>query len=593
MEGRNLLNSEAGVTPQAADTAEGRNLFQETQPQPQPQPQQAPSQSGVRQQAPPRPQPGQPQGAPQGRDLAAMTAKYEAGELNPVQVGAYKELTNRGVIASMMQTASATADLATTALTNLPGSAVSMLNDVGTTLTHPMDTAQGLGEMAFGAAEKLIPGEQQHEQQFDTLVEAFGQKYGSLEVLNTTIAEDPASVLLDMSALLTGGGMAMAKVPGLASMGKTMAQLGEMVDPLRLAAKAGSKASDIGGGTVSRVIGATTGEGQAAIEQAKRGTGLTSETSGFVKGMRGKTSGEDVLQDAQSALGEVKRQRGETYRARLEEIGKDARNIDIRPIKQKLSELMSRKRYNITLDAEGGLDFSRSTIGRDAQGEITALIEDVSKWGTREGDNTALGLDTLKRKLDDFYHPSKNSRAFVTDLRNTVKDKIVEAVPEYATMTREYEQVTKMTNEMERALSLGDRASMDTAIRKLTSTTRDNFAFRHTLLKELEVASGRDLAAEIAGLNMAKITPRSLTGKLAAGSTGGAAVTGTISPWLASMAAVTSPRLMGEFLNAVGFAKNEVSGAISVLKKTGAFNPVPRKAAALSGRIDNKDRSTE
>lgn len=597
MEGRDLFaqSDPQPVEPEVEQTEDtGRDLFAEPSAAPAPVETASPVPQSQPLQVP----------VPVAPDMGALFDKYASGQMNPTQAAAFEELakrrlTNRGqivpkeekgpgVLQQVGDTVVNTGKLAADAAAALPGSTLTVLNDMAKALMSPVATADAIGKLALGAVEKLVPGKQPHEEQFDSLVGAFKQKYGSLEALNKVIAEDPASVLLDMSTLFTGGGAAMTKVPKLAEVGKAMATVGDLMDPMRLGLKGGEQVAKRGGQAVERVLGATTGEGAEAIRQAKVGTGLTSDSSGFVAGMRGTKPGENILEDARSALSTVKADRGTRYRKQLEEIGRDKTNIDIRPIKQRLSEQM--QNYGIKVDAEGNLDFSRSTLGKDAQNDVASIIEDISGWGTKAGDNTAAGLDVLKRRLDDFYTESKNSRALVSDLRNTVKNEIVAKVPEYAKMTREYEMVTNLTNEMERALSLGNRSMMDTALRKLSSTTKDNFEFRHNLVAELEKLSGRSLAQEIAGLNMSKVKPRSLLG---GGVTAGAVATGLVSPWFVSMAAMTSPRLMGEFLNAVGFTRNQAAKAVMQLKKSGAFKPLPRQATAQAGRVTSEGELNE
>jgi hypothetical protein len=130
---------------------------------------------------------------------------------------------------------------------NLPKSSFDLLNNMGLALMHPLDSAQALGEIAFGGVEKLVPGKQPHEQQFSKVADFFKSRYGSLENLNKTIASDPAGVMADMSALLTGVGGAtkmvggLAEMPGLAGAGATMVKAGAMADPVNLAVTGAAK----------------------------------------------------------------------------------------------------------------------------------------------------------------------------------------------------------------------------------------------------------------------------------------------------------------------------------------------------------------
>lgn len=493
----------------------------------------------------------------------------------------------KDIISGVGETAIATGNLALEAAKNLPESTINLMNEIGKAFLSPIDTASEIGDIALGAVQELIPGEQRAEIKFEAVADMFKDRYGSLSSLNTAIAEDPAGVALDVSAVLTGGGSLAGKLPGVVGrMGSAAAEIGAAADPVAAIAKTGKAITDVAGKLATESLGAATGAGPEAIRQASMGLGLTSDKSGFVKSLRGNVSGESILESAKSALGSIKERRGLEYRKKLGELARDKRNIDTRSIKSKMMDLMDR--YGVKVDKEGNLDYSRSSIGRNAQSDVTEVIETVSEWGTKPGDNTAIGLDLLKRKLDDFYSESKNSRAMVSELRNDVKNKIVKNVPEYAEMTKGYESLTKTTNEMERALSLNNRAMMDTAIKKLTSTMRENFDFRRQLLDEIESLSGKSLSQEIAGLTMSQVIPKGLVGKLAAG---GAAASSVVSPWLVPMAALTSPRLMGEFLNAMGFAKNVSSKVVKNLKKTGAFKQQVRQPAIIAGRSSEEEQT--
>ena len=145
---------------------------------------------------------------------------------------------------------------------------------------------------------------------------------------------------------------------------------------------------------------------------------------------------------------------------------------------------------------------------------VTEIVDTIKNWGLQKGDRTATGLDLLKRRLDDFYSPSGQARALVSSMRNTVKDILTKNVPGYYKMTSDYAKSTDIIKEVEKALSLGDRASADTAIRKLTSVLRENNDFRRSLVEKLQTTSGTDLKGMIAGAALSQITPRGLTARL-------------------------------------------------------------------------------
>lgn len=489
------------------------------------------------------------------------------------------------------QTLSGIGNLGLKMVQNTPESAANLVNNIGLALMHPLDTWKALSQVAFGGAEKLIPGEQVDEEAFNAVTDFFKERYGSLENLNKTMEEDPVGVMADMSALLSGGGGLASKLPGAAGRtGETIAALGKATEPLNLAAEASGAAirgaQTAVGKVAPEVLGTVTGAGPEAIRQAIKGEGLTSDTSNFVAGLRGKVGREELLSESKSALHSVKADRGAAYRQKLSEIAKNKTPIDLRPIKLKMGELM--KRYNIKVTKDGSLDFSRSALNKNSIGEVEEIINKVSEWGTQQGDNTAIGLDVLKRQLDDFFSESKNSRALVTEMRNNVKSQIVKEVPEYAEMTKDYEKLTRITNEIEKALSLSDRVMADTAIKKLISANRENFEFRKQLVSKLEELSGEEgIMPTAAGITMNQMVPKGLVGKLAVG---GGAVATQLDPMFLALATIASPRVMGELLNTMGYGKNQLGKIMSAASSARAGSTGVRQVAAQAGQTKEQTK---
>lgn len=131
---------------------------------------------------------------------------------------------------------------------DLPGnilpSAGKNISDMWSAVTHPVQTAKGVGSMVTGGVEKLIPGQQGQEQNFDALVGFFKDRYGSLPNVKQTIIEDPAGFLLDLSTVLSAGaGLAgkTAQVGKIGTLGKAAevaGQAGRTLDPIEQVLKA-------------------------------------------------------------------------------------------------------------------------------------------------------------------------------------------------------------------------------------------------------------------------------------------------------------------------------------------------------------------
>jgi len=127
------------------------------------------------------------------------------------------------------------------AISNFPGSAVQLAKDTYSAVRHPVQTAQAMGNLALGAGQKLIPGEQEKEPHVDAFVKGMVDRYGSMEALRETVIKDPAGFMADMSTLLSGGGTtlraagAITKSPTLGKIGKTVADAGMRVEPVNVA----------------------------------------------------------------------------------------------------------------------------------------------------------------------------------------------------------------------------------------------------------------------------------------------------------------------------------------------------------------------
>jgi len=467
-------------------------------------------------------------------------------------------------------------DVPMEALKNMPSSAVSFGESLVQPIIHPIDTAASLGDIAVGGLGKVIPGisDRGQEGNFDAVVAFFKDRYGTEEGFKKALATDPVGIMADVSSLFTGGGAALrgAGVAGKAS--KLATKIGETANPLSVAS--GLTARPIAWATkktMPGMLGATTGAGANSIRTAFAGG------KPFRDALRGNTTGEEIYGQAKGALYAVKEDRALEYQKRLADISRqDNVMIDMKPIRNKMQQLKQMFNIRDGVDANGKptLDFSRSTLDRNAINDVKDVIEKVNDWGTDPADLTPIGMDILKRQLDDFYSPSKNSRAFVTSLKKEVKNSISSKVPEYERMLSRYNESSGFIDEIEKTLSLGDRKSIDTGLRKLTTTLKDNYDFRNALIKKLDTHAGGNLEQLIAGTNLSGWMPTGLRGWTVESS----AVLGTLfgqNPAFLALMPSASPRVVGEFVNILGRSlrnyqkvKNAIpGGASNLLFQTG------------------------
>ena len=463
------------------------------------------------------------------------------------------------------------------ALTSAPGDAWKVAKSYVEPFLHPLDTLDSMGAMIEGGLGTSAPANKQRD--VDTLQQVkqmLADKYGGYENLKRTLSNEPIGALADLSTVLTGGGGLMARGPGMVGrVGNAVKAAGAATEPLSLMGRAlppiGKAVGVVGGGTT----GFTTGAGKESVLKAyQSGRQGVSE---FADAMRGNVTGDELRATAKSSLQAIKDDRAADYQARLASVTGNSTILDAKPVRDRVVQL--KKMYNIKDNPDGTLDFSRSTLDRNAVGDVEHIIGTVDSWGTQAGDLTPVGMDILKRKLDDFYSESKNSRGFVTSLKNVVKDTIVKQVPEYGTMMENYAKSTSQINEIEGALSLGTRSGADTGIRKLLTALKDNNEFRGSLIKVLDEANNGELAAKIAGYNLSSFTPTNFIGK---GMEVGAitSIFAGVSPKIAIALSMASPRLVGEFAYKLG-------GVVKQYEKMGkVFTPGIRNSLFQAGRVN-------
>lgn len=341
----------------------------------------------------------------------------------------------------------------------------------------------------------------------------------------------------------------------------------------------GASAKLIGKG-LKQTLGATTGAGPGMIDEALKGS------KPFKDAMRGKISGDEVVKAADDALQTIKINRALKYQKQLIEIAKNQGNLDTTPIQNQLTGLI--KKYNIGYDpVKQQFDYSRIAMGKAGRRDIKGVIDTLTSWGSKPGDNTAIGLDTLKRQLDDFYSDSSQARAFVSQLRNVVRDTISKNVPQYGEMTKGYAEASNLIKDIESGLMLRKqgmtgRITPDMTLRRLTSAMRENFEMRRDLLNALGEQGGSDVAAKVAGYSASQIIPRGLMGKLSAGSIGALTY---VNPKFWPLLAASSPRAVGEFLNIYGKALKEVKNIAPVIYRMGNYYIIKQKEDNLDEYI--------
>lgn len=312
------------------------------------------------------------------------------------------------------------------------------------------------------------------------------------------------------------------------------------------------------GNVSAELLGKTTGTSADVIKEAFNNPNVIKfARQAGTKGSAGLQ--QQALEEAEKGLKQIVQKRGNEYVANLERIkisGQEVQQIldnTRNGAKQLLSDFDIKLQEGKKLN---NLNFDNSTITKNKE-IVQKAFNDVMSWR----DTSAAGMDRLKKRLTQYANdiPATErggAHNFVMDLKDSVDKGLKESVPGYREMTTKYAESSQLIGDIEKALSLKDNASKDTAIRKLMSTVRDNNDLRKEFVDVLSGVSGSDIRGKLAGSALSPGLASGLAGKLATGSlVGGGAATllsPSIVPLLISYFASSSPRLVGEVTSLLG-----------------------------------------
>jgi hypothetical protein len=315
-------------------------------------------------------------------------------------------------------------------------------------------------------------------------------------------------------------------------------------------------------------IGGSTGVGEEALTQALRaGREGGKVADDFTNAMRGQSSADDVLTMAKQNLEAMGQQKQAAYRQGMAGIKSDKTVLNLANVDQAVN------------DALGMATFKGQIKNEKAAQALSQIKGEIDNWKSLDPTqfHTPEGLDALKQKiggiLEDIPFEQKTARTAAGKVYDSLKGEINKQAPEYAKVMKGYSEASETIKEIERALSMGQKSSADTAMRKLQSLMRNNvntnYGQRANLANEMIAAGGQDFMPALAGQALNDFMPRGI--QRAGVGTGGAglAMTGNI-PAAAGLAAMSSPRLMGETFYGLGKASGAVNPAIiEALRKAG------------------------
>lgn len=486
-------------------------------------------------------------------------------------------------------------DVASQALENAPASAMEFGKSIAQAALHPIDTATtavklggGIVELMLDPALKAIIPEgswlwnksnnpdQAGPPPADlarSVGKFYAQKYGSVEDAKKAIASDPVGVLSDISSVF---GVGEAALPG--KIGQMSAAASKLTNPITVAAKGTSltgkgvgMAGDLAASGVASVFGNTTGAGSAAIkEAAAAGATGGSRAEQFLSNMRGKVDPTELVDIAKENLGAMREAKSQQYRSGMINISRDKTVLDLADTDAAIAAAEKRVSFKGQI---------KDANAADAIVETKKLVDDWKALDPAQY-HTPEGLDALKQQigsvLESLPYEQRNARAVIGDVYSSVRKTISKQAPTYGKVMSEYEDASDAIKEIEKALSLNDKASVDTALRKLTSIMRNNvntnFGQRTKLAEKLQQAGGNEFIPGIAGQSLSAIIPRGIQGGVLPALGTGTFMGAGFVPAMGVLAA-SSPRLVGEAAYYAGKAGGAIGSAGNKINSLAGMTP--------------------
>lgn len=446
---------------------------------------------------------------------------------------------------------------------DLPGNVLSSAGNFVSSMVHPflhpVDTVTGLADIGQGVVSKgraLARGavglpidvdRPAVEASADAAGNYFADRFGSMRKIRNTLITDPVGSLADASMILAPG----VTLPGRA--GAAVGAVSRAIDPVTQSINALKLAGPVAAKLTGAALGGTSGAGGRSVADAV-GAGKASVSgtqegaeigNAFRDNMRGAPTS-DVVDRAKGALEQVRAERNQAYQAGKADLSKDATVLDFTPIDAAVNKAAEVG----TFRGHTGSSVPK-TVEPAAVETVDKMRKVVDDW--RASDpvefHTPLGIDALKRTLGnlrDSTGPHTPERVAANRIYEAVRGEIVQQAPAYSKMMEDYAKASTQLKETERTFSLGERATGDTAARKLVSATRNNvqtnFGERARLLDEL-AKYDPTLPYAIAGQAANTLAPRGIVSR------GGLMALGSsmlANPLNVLAAPAFSPRLVGE-----------------------------------------------
>jgi len=393
-----------------------------------------------------------------------------------------------------------------------------------------------------------------------------------------TVATGGKELAKNLLTRATGGAITGGASAGLVdpSQAKDGAIIGGVLPPA--IAAAGKIGSTVGKGVstaTKNVLGLTTGVGAEPISQAFKAGKAGNQT--FLDNLKGDVSLTDVLDNAKAGLQAMNAAKQAEYRSGMVPIKGDQSVLSLAGISKAVDDASQVATYKGVVKNES----ANSAVER-----MRAVVDEWKQLDPAQF-HTPEGLDALKQKLGGILETipfnEKSARMAASKVYNATKAEIESQAPNYAKVMKGYQTASDQISEIERALSLGDRASKDTAMRKLQSLMRNNvqtnYGNRLNLANALEDQGGVELMPALSGQALNSWTPRSLAGQ------GGGIAAGLMSitnPAMLAALPFQSPRVVGSLAYGAGRLASGPGASMAPAVRANMLNALANDPSAVA-----------
>ena len=329
----------------------------------------------------------------------------------------------------------------------------------------------------------------------------------------------------------------------------TLSKAAKLTDPINLAARTAGATARGAGNVAANVAGNMSGAGGDALKIAYE-TGVEGGGAGrsFRENMRGAANPEEIVSVARENLDAIRQDRNATYQQNSAGWKGANAPINFAPVESAFNSMMSSMQHR-----------GKFKVGAPQQAVLSEIDGLIQSWKADPGSHTVVGLDALKQRINDIPYDRVNAPSAgrgITQIRDAISRQIRSAAPDYAKTMDDWGRQSKELDDITKSLSLGDKVSIDSSLRKLSSVMRNNvntnFGKRNADLEKLVDAGGRPLKPAIAGQTLNTWMPRGIQNATAMPLTAIAA--GVFHPSVLAGIAAESPRFSGEIAHKIGQA---------------------------------------